>query len=74
MSTKTDARNVCNCWKYFCIFPEPVFLYNTLDKKTKECCVMKEYKEQVIKLLDRVEDKALLDLIYQLLKKQVAEI
>lgn len=34
---------------------------------------MKEYKEQVIKLLDRVEDKALLDLIYQLLKKHLSK-
>ena len=32
---------------------------------------MKEYKEQIIELLNYVEDKALLDLIYQLLKKHL---
>lgn len=73
VSTKTDARNVCNCWKYFCIFPEPVFLYNTMNKKPKECCVMNEYKKQVIKLVNCVEDKAMLDLIYQLLKKHLSK-
>lgn len=35
---------------------------------------MKEYKEQVIKLVDCVNDKELLDLIYRLLKKHLSKI
>lgn len=35
---------------------------------------MNEYKEQIIKLVNCVNDKELLDLIYQLLKKHLSKI
>lgn len=34
---------------------------------------MNEYKKQVVKLVNCVEDKAMLDLIYQLLKKHLSK-
>lgn len=33
---------------------------------------MKEYKEQIIKLVNCINDKELLDLIYRLLKKHLS--
>ena len=35
---------------------------------------MKEYKEQIIELVNCVNDKELLDLIYRLLKKHLSRI
>lgn len=73
---KTPLFRQASLWMVFKEWVGMCYMFQSciIQQKAKGAlCIMENYKEQIIELLNCVEDKELLDLICLLLKKHLSQ-